>query len=107
MNATSKCGVQLLGDLTHVVQKAWTPFTHASNFFLLRKKLIYANTKVSLTPHNINKKNMIKKPKKTLNLSYKLFDSDDTLVTTLCQEEKKNEYAPIFIVKEIQLLWVF
>jgi hypothetical protein len=51
---------------------------------------------------------MIKKPKKpSIDLSYKLFDSDDTLVTTLCQEEKKYEYAPIFIVKEIQLLWVF
>jgi len=104
LNATSKCGVQLLGDFTHVVQKAWTPFTHASNFFLLRKKLIYANTKVSLTPHNINKKKHDKKTKKTVNLSYKLFDSDDTLVTTLCQEEKKYEYAPIFIVKKIQLL---
>jgi hypothetical protein len=52
---------------------------------------------------------MIKRPKKPsiLAINYKLFDSDDTLVTTLCQEEKKYEYAPIFIVKKIQLLWVF
>jgi hypothetical protein len=49
---------------------------HAPITFLCFFNLIYANAKVSLTPH--------KKTKKPFNLSYRLFDSKGTLVTIVC-----------------------
>jgi len=49
--------------------------TRINNFYLFFN-LIYANSKVPLTPH--------KKTKKPFNLSYRLFDSKGTLVTILC-----------------------
>jgi hypothetical protein len=52
-------------------------------------------------PTQYSWKNMVKRPKKPLKLSYRLFDSMGMLVTIHCKKEWKIKYTPGFIVKKI------
>jgi hypothetical protein len=49
----------------------------------------------------LTKKKHNKKNKKTLNFNFRLINSNDILVTILCQEKIKTKSTQAFIVKEI------
>jgi hypothetical protein len=56
--------------------------------------------------HDINEKNITKRPKSPSILTIDFFNSMGSLVA-LCQEEEETEYASIVTVKETQLLMIF